>query len=200
MDVVHVSLSGELSASYQNACIAGELTGGVEVVDSRSLSTGSGLLVLLAKELADAGMPAEGIAAALAEARDRVDASFVVDTLDYLHKGGRCSGVAALGANLLKLHPEIEVTNGKLVVGRKYRGGMGKVIPDYVRGRLEGRTDVDTRRVFITHSGVTPEVLEQVRALVLALQPFEEVLVTTAGSTISSHCGPGTLGVLFLRN
>ena len=198
--VVHISLSSELSSSYQNACIAAETVGDVFVVDSKSLSTGSGHLAVLAAELVSAGLSAKEIAAALEDMRERLDVSFVLQTLEYLHKGGRCSGVAAFGANMLKLRPEIQVTNGKMGVGRKYRGSAEKSILDYVRGRLEGRTDIRHDRIFITHSGVTPEILEKVKALVKELQPFDEVLETRAGCTISSHCGPSCLGVLFFRN
>lgn len=199
-EVVHISLSAELSASHQNALIAAQETEGVYVVDSRNLSSGSGHLVLLAVQLAKAGMSAEEIAGQLREAADRVDASFVLQTLEYLHKGGRCSGIAAFGANLLNLRPEIEVRDGKLGVAKKYRGSAEKSILAYVRGRLEGRTDIDCGRIFITHSGVPREILDKVNALVKELHPFEEVIETVAGSTISCHCGPCCLGVLFLRS
>ncbi len=197
--VIHISLSSELSSSCQNACIAAGEVGNVNVIDSRSLSSGSGLLVLMAVELARSGMGAGEICQVLETAREKLDVSFVIQTLDYLHKGGRCSGVAAFGANLLKLRPEIVVTDGRMHVGKKYRGNMEKTILDYVRGRLEGRTDVDRDRIFITHSGVPAEIVEKVRALVLELQPFAEVIETRAGCTISSHCGPNCLGVLFFK-
>ena len=198
--VVHISLSSELSSSYQNACIAAETTGNVFVVDSRSLSTGSGHLVILAAELALAGLSAGEVAAALDDMKKQLDVSFVLQTLEYLHKGGRCSGVAAFGANMLKLRPEIQVDDGKMGVGRKYRGSAEKSVLDYVRGRLEGRTDIRHDRIFITHSGVAPEIVEKVKALVKELQPFDQVIETRAGCTISSHCGPGCLGVLFFRS
>ena len=196
--VVHISLSSELSASHQNARLAAEEVGNVHVVDSRSLSSGSGHLVLLARELANADLTAAEIANALNELKQKLDVSFVLQTLDYLHKGGRCSGVAAFGANLMKLRPEIEVCNGKMQVGRKYRGTMEKTILSYIRGRLEGREDIRLDRIFITHSGVPQDIVEKAVALVKELHPFDEVIVTTAGSTITSHCGPNCLGVLFL--
>lgn len=198
--VVHINLSSELSASHQNARMAAESVGNVWVVDSRSLSTGSGHLALLAAQLAAEGRSAPEIAAGLDEAKETLDVSFVLQTLEYLHKGGRCSGVTAFGANLMKLRPEIEVADGKMRVGRKYRGSMEKTILAYVRGRLEGQTGVRTQRIFVTHSGVPQELLDQVVALVKELQPFEEVIVTRAGCTISSHCGPECLGVLFFRD
>ena len=197
--VIHINLSSELSASHQNACLAAQMVGNVYVVDSRNLSSGSGHLVLLARELADEGKSPEEIVAALEEARAKLDVSFVLQTLEYLHMGGRCSGVAAFGANLMKLRPEIEVMDGKMQVGHKYRGTMEKTILAYIRGRLEGRTDIDCRRIFITHSGVPQDIEDKAVALVKELQPFREVIVTSAGCTISSHCGPNCLGVLFLR-
>lgn len=197
-EIVHINLSSELSTSNQSARLAAQELSGVYVVDSRNLSTGSGHLVLLAKEMMDADLPAAEIAAALTEMAKHLDVSFVLQTLDYLHKGGRCSGIAAFGANLMKLRPEIEVVDGKLKVGKKYRGSAEKSILDYVRGRLAGRTDVQTDRIFVTHSGAPDEIVEKVVALVKELQPFEQVIVTRAGCTISCHCGPCCLGVLFL--
>ena len=197
--VIHINLGSALSASHQNARLAAEEVGNVYPVDSRSLSTGSGHLVLMARELIDAGMTAQEIVAALEEAREKLDVSFVLQTLEYLHKGGRCSGVAAFGANLMKLRPEIEVVDGKMQVGRKYRGNMEKTVLAYIRGRLEGREDIRTERIFITHSGVPQDILEKAEALVRELHPFNEVLITTAGSSITSHCGPNCLGVLFLK-
>lgn len=198
-EVVHINLSSCISTSHQSACLAAESVGNVYVVDSRSLSSGSGHLVILAAEMALQGMSGSQIAEALNEKKQKLDVSFVLQTLDYLHKGGRCSGVAAFGANLMKLRPEIEVVDGTMHVGRKYRGNMEKTILAYVRGRLEGLTDVDTTRIFITHSYAPEEIVEKVRELILELQPFEEVIETKAGCTISSHCGPNCLGVLFFR-
>ena len=197
--VIHISLSSQLSSSYQNACIAAQTLGNVTVIDSCSLSTGSGHLALLAAEMAEAGHSAQEITAALEEKKQLLDVSFVLQTLDYLHKGGRCSGVAAFGANLMKLRPEIEVKDGKMQVGKKYRGDLDRSISAYIRGRLEGRTDIDPKRIFITHSGVSAATVAQMKELVLSLQPFEEVIETTAGSTISCHCGPNCLGVLFFK-
>ena len=197
--VIHISLSGELSASFQNACIAAESVGNVTVIDSRNLSTGSGHLALLAAEMAEAGKTRDEIVNTLESVKYRLDVSFVLQTLEYLHKGGRCSGVAAFGANLLKLRLEIEVKDGKMQVGKKYRGNLNRSVSDYIRGRLEGRKDLNLDRIFITHSGVPQETVDQAIALVKELQPFKEIIVTQAGCTISSHCGPNCLGVLFFR-
>ena len=199
MQVIHISLSGELSSTYQNACIAAEDVGNVYVIDGRSLSTGSSLLALIARELADTGMEAAEIAEAVNGAREQLDVSFVLQTLEYLHKGGRCSGVAAFGANVMKLRPEIQVKNGKMDVGRKYRGSLEKSVLAYTKGCLEGRQDVDTRRVFVMHTGLSQEVLDKICALVKELQPFEEIIVGTAGCTITSHCGPDCMGVIFMK-
>lgn len=197
--VIHINISSEFSSCYQNACIAAEEVGNVYPIDSRNLSTGSGHLVIMARELADLGKSAEEIVDILNEAKTRLDVSFVLQTLEYMKMGGRCSSVAALGANMLKLRPEIRVTDGKMGVGRKYRGSLEKSASDYIRGALADRDDIDTKRVFFTHSGLKPEMIEKMTALIRELQPFEEVLITQAGCTISTHCGPECLGVLFFR-
>ena len=197
--VIHISLSSEISSCYQNACLAAEEVGSAYPIDSRSLSSGSGHLALMAAELVRQGKGVREIVDTLNERKEMLDVSFVLQHLDYLRMGGRCSGIAVLGANLLKLRPEIRVQNGKLNVGTKYRGSMERSICDYVRGRLEGRDDIDLGRIFITHSGVPAEIAERVIELVKELQPFREVMETRAGSTISSHCGPECLGVLFFK-
>ena len=198
-EVVHINLSSELSSSHQNAYLAAQELEKVYVVDSRSLSTGSGHLVILAAELASAGYDGAYIAKALDEIKGNLDVRFVLQTLDYLHKGGRCSGIARFGANMLKLRPEIVMNNGTLHVGKMYRGSMEKTILDYVRGRLGNEKEVNYDRIFVTHSGVPREIVDKVIALVKELRPFEEVIETVAGSTISCHCGPNCLGVLFFR-
>ncbi len=199
MQVIHICISSDLSSCYQNASAAAKNVGNVFVIDSRNLSTGSGHLALLAVELAAADYTAEEIVNALNDMKQRLDVSFVLQTLEYLHKGGRCSGVAVFGANLLKLHPEIAVSDGKMHVGKKYRGDMEKSVLSYVRGRLEGQTNIQHDRIFITHSGVPKEVVDKVMRLVRQLHPFEQVIETIAGSTISSHCGPRCLGLAFFR-
>ncbi|MCI8497204.1 MAG: DegV family protein [Clostridiales bacterium] len=199
-EVIHFNISSEMSSAHQNAVLASQEVPGVHVVDSRNLSTGTALLALEAYDLAQAGKPAAEIAKLMETERDKVYASFVIDTLEFLWKGGRCSGVAALGANLLRLKPCIEVTDGKMHVGRKFRGRMGDVLEQYAAARLSGRDGLRLNRVFITHSGVEDGMVERVKGIVKSLAPFEEILVTRAGCTISSHCGPGTLGVLFMAD
>ncbi|MBQ6116649.1 MAG: DegV family protein [Oscillospiraceae bacterium] len=197
--IIHINISSEFSTCYQNACLAAAELENVYPIDSRNLSSGSGHLVLLAVELARQGLNAREIVDILNERKEKLDVSFVLQHLDYLRMGGRCSGVAVLGANLLKLRPEIRVVDGKMTVGTKYRGSMERSVLDYVRGRLANRDDVEPGRIFVTHSGVPKDLEDKVVALVKELHPFREVLVTRAGSTISSHCGPECLGVLFFK-
>ena len=199
--VVHFHISGDMSACYQNACIAAEEVGNVYPVDARNLSTGIGLLVLEAAELARTGqLTAQEIQERMNQRRELLDVSFVVEQLGYLRKGGRCSSVAALGANMLSLRPCIQVKDGKMGVGKKYRGAYQKCLLQYVKERLEGRDDIDPHRIFITESGgFTPEEVAEVEAAVRSYQPFEEVLHTRAGCTVSSHCGPRTLGILYFH-
>lgn len=197
--VIHINISGEFSVCHRNACLAAEEFENIYPIDSRNLSSGSGHLAIEAAKMAKAGMCAPDIVKAINEKKEKLDVSFVLQTLDYLRKGGRCSGVVALGANLLHLRPEIEVVEGKMQVGKKYRGTIQKSIEDYIRGRLEGREDIALDRIFVTHSHVPPQVARDAIALVKELHPFTEVIETIAGCTISSHCGPACLGVLFFR-
>ncbi|MEL4106227.1 DegV family protein [Oscillospiraceae bacterium WX1] len=198
--VIHVSLGGDFSACCQNAMIAASDFDNVFVVDSRNLSSGVGHLVLDAAEMAEAGLPASEIVSTLKALVATVDASFVIDSLKYLYRGGRCSGIAALGANVLKLKPCIEVDDSKMTVGRKYRGDFDKVILQYITDRLKDRNDIDTRRIFITHaSGVKPAVIERVMETIRSLQNFDEIIESIAGCTISHHCGPVCLGILYYR-
>ena len=197
--VLHIDISSDFSCCYQNARLAAADYDNVYVVDSRNLSTGHGLVVLEAVRLAESGMPPEQIVEELNRLTARVRASFILDRLDYMKKGGRCSAVAMLGANLLRLRPCIQVKDGKMGVEKKYRGSFEKCVRDYITDRLAGQTDLDLHRVFITHSGVSSEIEALAVQTVRSLQPFEEVCVTRAGCTVSSHCGPGTLGVLFIE-
>ncbi len=198
--VIHISISSSLSACYQNAKIAAEEFDNVYVVDSLNLSTGSGHLVLDAATMAKNGSTAEEIVTYLEDAVKRVESSFVLDTLLYLQKGGRCSSVVALGANLLKLKPCIEVIDGKMQVGKKYRGTLTKALEMYIADRLTDRDDIDTRRVFITHTAeANPDIVKCAEEAVKKYGKFEETLITSAGCTIANHCGPNCLGILFYR-
>lgn len=170
----------------------------VFVINSKNLSTGIGLQIIEAAIMAEQGMSAAEIVEKIQKMQDRVRASFVVDTLTYLHRGGRCSGLAALAGGALKLHPLIAVSEGTMLPGKKYRGRMDRVILEYVKDMEEDLKKAKPDRVFITHSGCDDEIIESVRAELTALNHFNEILVTRAGSVITSHCGPGTLGVLFI--
>lgn len=197
--VIHFTISASMSSTYNNARMAAEEFENVYVIDAANLSTGSGLLVVNAAEMAQSGMEAEDIVAKIEELKPCVDASFVIDSLEYLHKGGRCSALAMLGANLLKLKPCIEVKNGAMGVGKKYRGRYADVLLTYAAERIGDASDIDLDRVFVTHAGCDSEIVESVAAKVKELAPFKEVFITRAGCTVSSHCGANTLGVLFVR-
>lgn len=198
-DVVHFNISSTMSVTHQNARMAAEeVEGNVYVVDSANLSTGTGLLVLDAADLRDEGKSAEEIYHEILRRVPLVRASFVVDQLDYLRMGGRCSSVAALGANLLKLHPLIEVKDGKMGAGKKYRGGIDTVMVQYTKEMLTANADkMIKKRCFVTHTKTADATVEKVKQVVEESGLFEEVLETTAGCVVTSHCGPGTLGVLF---
>ena len=195
--VIHITIGSEFSCCYQNALVAAEDFDTTHVLDSRNLTAGQGLLVLEAAEAAERGDSIDDIMAALEGLVDKVDTTFVVDKLDYLAKGGRCSSVVALGANLLRLKPCIVLADGKMTVGKKYRGAFDKVLPDYVRDQLVNK-DVRRDRIIIVHTRCDPAIPRAVEQVVREFG-FETVLHTVAGSTISCHCGPNTLGILFLR-
>lgn len=195
--VIHVNLGSDFSSCHQNARLAASELDNVYVVDSQNLSTGNGTVALRAAELAESGMEPLQIVHELEELVSHVDTSFILEQVAYLHKGGRCSAVAALGANLLKLKPCIEVKNGKMGVGKKYRGSFEKCLREYIHDRLEGREDLNLSRIFITHSGLDEEYLKIAQDTIRELQPFREICITVAGCTISSHCGPGTLGIVY---
>lgn len=197
--ILHISIGSGFSSSYQNACLAAEEFDNVRVVDSQNLSTGQGLVVLKACELAKTAADLDELKAALDAFTAKVEASFLVDKLDYLVKGGRCSSAAALGANLLNLKPCIEVKDGKMVVVKKYRGNYAKCLATYVKDRLADRADLDDGILFVTQTVVSDECNSAVMDAVNTYGKFKNVYETTAGCTISCHCGPGTLGVLFVR-
>lgn len=197
--VIHFSISDSMSSAHNFARIAAEDMENVYVVDSQNLSTGIALLVLKAADLVAEGKEAKEIYDEICALRSRVDASFVIDTLEYLHKGGRCSAVAMLGANVLKLRPCIEVKEGAMGVSRKYRGKMSLVYKEYAKDQLHDPDDIDLTRVFVTHTCGDDPVVDEIVELVKQTLPFKEVIKGTAGCTVSAHCGPGTLGVLFFR-
>ncbi len=196
---VFFTISSEMSANFNNARLAAQNFDDVYVIDSRNLSTGIGLQVLYAADLADQGKTAKEIYDEITALSTKVDSSFVVDTLEYLHKGGRCSSVAALGANLLKLKPCIQVKDGKMSVAKKYRGKMNDVLKEYVKEKIADVDNLEGDRIFITHSGNCEEIAEELKTYVSEVYPDKEIKITRAGCTISAHCGPGTLGILMIR-
>ncbi len=198
--VVHINLGSGFSSSHQNACLAAQEFSNVVAIDSQNLSTGQGLVVLKACQLAQTAESLTQLKEELEAFTAKVEASFLVDKLDYLVKGGRCSSAAALGANLLNLKPCIEVKDGKMGVAKKYRGRYDKCLAAYVKDHLENREDLDlSMPMFITQTKVSDECYAAVKAAVAAYGKFDTVYETVAGCTISCHCGPGTLGVLYVR-
>lgn len=198
--VVLFTISSKMSVTNLNAKMAAEEIGNVYVVDSANLSTGIGLLLLEACRMAKEGMDAEAIANECRELTKYVDASFVIDSLEYLSKGGRCSALAALGANLLKIKPMIQVKDGSMGVTKKYRGKYENVLTEYVADKLANKDDIRTENVFVTHAGVDESVVKAVCEQIASTMDFKNLYITRAGSTVSSHCGRNTLGVLFIRN
>lgn len=197
-EVVHFAISAEMSSSYQNAYIAATEVGDcIHIIDSRNLSTGIALLILDAAEMVEGDKSAEEIVFEISRRIPLVRSSFVVETLDYLRMGGRCSTVASLGANMLKLHPCIEVKNGKMGVGNKYRGVMPKIILQYINEKLSKTENIDKSKIFITHSNCDAAMVAAAKEKVESMGIFENIYVAAAGSTINSHCGQGTLGILF---
>ena len=197
--IVVFTISSDMSSTYHNARLAAEDFDNVYVVDTRNLSTGGGLLVATAAEMAKDGKSAAEIAEKCQKLAENVDASFVIDSLEFLHKGGRCSALAAFGANLLQLKPCITVKGGKMGVSKKYRGRFSAVLPQYIEDRMSDLSDICLDKVFITHAGCDKEIIDACVSKVKSLAPEVEVMVTRAGCTVSSHCGKNTLGVLFIR-
>lgn len=197
--VIHFTISSEMSSTYNNACLAAEELGNVYVIDTKNLSTGGGLLVVAAAEMLNSGLSAKETVEKTRALVPCVDASFVIDSLEYLYKGGRCSALAMFGANLLKLKPCIQVKDGKMDVAKKYRGKFSEVLKQYVKDKISDYSDIELDRVFITHAGCDPELVNEIVELVRKEVPFKEVFMTRAGCTVSSHCGANTLGVLFIR-
>ncbi len=196
--IIHFDISSEMSSAYNNAVNAAKNFKNVYCVDSRTLSTGISLLAIYAKKLTETMDDPEKIVEKVKERIDNVQASFIIERLDYLYRGGRCSGLALLGANLLKLRPEIEVKNGVMKNTEKFRGRMQDCVTKYCRATLEKYNNPDKSVIFITHSKATPEMVAAAREVVNEYG-FENVYETTAGCTVSSHCGKNTLGILYIN-
>jgi len=201
-EMIVFTISGKMSTTgnvFRMAVEDLELEDKVSVIDSENLSTGIGLMVLKAADMVKEGKNRTEICQAIEELKKKVQASFVVDTLTYLHRGGRCSSVAALAGGVLKLHPKIVVADGSMSADKKYRGKIEKSIMDYVQDMEAVLKEADTERVFITHSGCEQEIIDKVYAYLKDMNYFKEILITRAGGVISSHCGSGTLGVLYIE-
>ena len=196
-EVLFFTISSNMSANYHAASMAAEELENVYVVDSQNLSTGVGLLIIAAAEMAEKGMGAAEIKEKIDEMKSKVNVSFVIDSLEYLYKGGRCSALAALGANLLKLKPCIEVKNGSMGVSKKYRGNFANVLKTFSKERLAEKDNIKTDHVFVTHAGCDDEIVNSVVEIVKQEINPKELHVTRAGATISVHCGRNTLGILF---
>ncbi len=200
LSVVHLSLSSAISSTHQNACIAAMELENVHVVDTRRLSTGMAVLALKAVELAESGLSAVEIATTLTAMRDKVSTSFILETLTFMNKGGRCSALVAFGANILGIKPTIENLNdGSLVLGKKYRGKSSIVRRQYIDDKLSA-PNIDYTRIFVDHSGLAEDEINELKAYIEDNYKFKEIIVTRAGSTISTHCGPGTFALMFMYN
>ena len=197
--VIHITLSGALTCSVQNAKMAASKLKNIHIIDSRSLSTGTGLLVLYAAKLAKEGLDAEAIVEKVSARIPAVQASFVIDRLDYLHKGGRCNALALFGANLLKIHPQIVLKDGKMGPAKKYRGKMEKVVEKYCEDTLSEFNTPDKSIGFLTYTTATEEMVSAAKTA-LENAGFEKIYITTAGGTVTSHCGENVLGILYLND
>lgn len=197
--IIHFSLSSSMSSAYQNAVDASKEFENVYVVDSKTLSTGIALLALYAKELVDQNLPVEEILDKVCKRINNNQASFILENVNFLYKGGRCSMLSYIGANLLGLKPQIVVKDGKMVAGKKFRGKFRKTVPAYVDYTLEQFNNPDKTRVFLTYTTASQETLDLIENK-LKEAGFKEILVTTAGGTISSHCGEHCLGILYFND
>lgn len=197
--IIHISLGSKFSSSYQNACLAAQNFENVYVIDSENLSTGSGYLVYEAASLAKAGEDAQTICGELKKAIPQIEASFVIDQLGYLHRGGRCSGLEAFSARLLQIKPRIDVVDGTMLVGKKYRGTFDRCLEHYVEDILKDRASIDPARVFLTNCMCSSETVTLVRDLLTNTGIFKEIIEADAGCAIASHCGPNTLGIFIKK-
>ncbi|EHR34107.1 DegV family protein [Helcococcus kunzii] len=201
-EIIHVSIGSSLSSSYQNAVIAAEELGNVHVIDSKSLSTGSGLLLLIARDMIEDGKNTDEIVEEITRLTDKLNVSFVIDSITYLREGGRLSALRAFGANVLNIKPSISVSNkdhGKMNVGKKYRGKIDVVVNKYITDTLSNDENIDKRIVSLTHSGATEEQIQNCINAIKENCDFEEILVNKASSTIASHCGYNTFGLIFFN-
>lgn len=198
--IIHLSISSKISSTYNNAVVAAKKFNNVYVIDSMSLSSGIGLQVIYATQLRDKEVDIEKAVELINKRRESVQISFVVDKLNYLYKGGRCSALSLLGANLLSIKPSIIVSNGRMIVGKKYIGKMHKILDKYIDETLNDFNNPDTSLCFITYSSATPEMLDVARKTLKDKGIFKNIVETTAGCTVSTHCGPNTLGIIYYND
>ena len=199
-EIVHIDLSSEMSSSYQNAVIAASTFSSVYVVDSRQLSTAIGLVVVEACKLRDRGFNGQEIVEQLDVFKQKLSLSFVIDTLEFLHKGGRCSALAAMGANMLQLKPCLEMIDGGLKVTKKYRGSIDRVYLKYLSEKIDILNIDTTHDIFLTHSGeIDKKMIENLKNFICDVLKTDNVFIVEAGCTVTSHCGPKTLGIGFVK-
>lgn len=201
-EIIHIGIGNDLSSCMRNALLAAQNLGTnkIHIIDSATLSAGSSLLLLAAAELIEAGKTVDQIVETITERANFLQTSFVVDTLEYLYRGGRCSALAMLGANILKIKPKLQVVDGKIQVAGKYMGKPVPVFKRYIDETLAKYPNPDKKRCFMPHSPTDPQVLNEVVEYVKSKNIFDEVIPTDAGATISSHCGPGTIGFIYIND
>ena len=197
--IIHFTIGSGFSSCYQNACLASQEMDNVFVIDPANLSTGITMLLAEAVDRANAGMDAAGIASEINALISKVDVSFIVDRLDYLYKGGRCSMLTMLGANVLHIRPCIEVSDGKMVVGKKYRGTYERCLRQYLADRFRNKEQLEAKRIYITHTGLNENALKIIHEIVSSEMQFDEVYEVRAGCSITSHCGENTFGIIMMR-
>lgn len=197
--IIHINLASSLTSSHNNCRLAASQLDGIYPIDSQNLSSGSGLLVLKAGKLIDKGLDVKEIVEELENHRSKIHMSFLLDTLDFLYAGGRCSKISSLGANLLKIKPVINVDNksGEMSLGSKYKGSLEKSLKRYISDKLTSVDNINTDHIFLVHSGVEEKYLETAKKEIEKHIKFKEVYISTASCTISSHCGPNTIGIAF---
>ncbi|WP_338150450.1 DegV family protein [Priestia flexa] len=195
--VIHVSLSSKFSSSFHNATLAAKKYKNVYVIDSLNLSGGSGIAVYEVALMAKKGIEPNEICFNMEGLVKSINGSFVIDCLDYLYKGGRCSGLESISATLLKIKPTIEISNGRMVVGKKYRGSFERCLVKYVEDRLLSNHNIDISRIFITHPSCEKQTIAKVKEIIRYYVKFDEIIVSNTSCTVSSHCGPNTLGIFF---
>jgi len=197
--IIHIGLGSSFSSCYQNAMLASQGFDNVYVIDSANLSTGSGYLVYKISEMINDGMNPKEICEKIKTYIPMIDASFIIDKLDYLYNGGRCTGIELASTKLLRIKPCIEVTSGVMKVGKKYRGSFEYDVRNYLKDRLADTSNIDKSLIFITYTACSNELITAVKHIIVNEYDFKKVSVTTAGCTISAHCGPNTLGIIYKR-